>query len=241
VALRDDILALIEKRPGITDAEIVRAIPGPKSRHQQVNARCRALAGEGFIQRVKPSLGAIGNHPLAQPQCPKGSPRPRAGEKPPPGGAVGGCPAVPPGAETRAVAPTRLTIEFHWQSVGEITLKGSALCFPRLPECPGLYRIRLPVSRSVYVGETVNLRRRMQNYRTPGATQTTSIWVNRLLLDRLGEGAPVILEACTDALATYDTIRQYADLSSKTVRVMIEHAAVLSERNTGWTPLNKAN
>ncbi len=27
----------------------------------------------------------------------EGSPRPRAGEKPPPGGAVGGCPAVPPG------------------------------------------------------------------------------------------------------------------------------------------------
>ncbi len=241
MTLRDEILALIEERPGITDAEIVRMIPGSKSRHQQVNARCRKLAEEGLIQRIKPSIGAITNLPLTSNQGTEGSPRPRVGVKPPPGGAVGGCPAMPPGVEIRAVSPTCLGIEFHWQSVGEITLQASTLCFPRLPECAGLYRIRLPVSRSVYVGETINLRRRMQNYRTPGGSQKTSIWVNRLLLERLGKSEPVMLETCTDALTTFDTKPQRADLTSKVMRVMVEHAAILSERHTNWTPLNKAN
>jgi hypothetical protein len=49
---------------------------------------------------------------------PKGSPRPRVGEKPPPGGAVGGCPAVPPGATARAVAPTCPSVRLPWQGFG---------------------------------------------------------------------------------------------------------------------------
>ncbi|MBE0453993.1 MAG: hypothetical protein IBX58_09955 [Roseovarius sp.] len=240
MTLRDDILALIQQNPGITDAEIARMIPGPKSRHQQVNARCRALDSEGFIKRVKSSSGAISNHPLALTRHTEGSPRPRAGEKPPPEGAVGGCPAMP-GKAAQAVAPTRLSIEFHWQSVGEIILQDVTLCFPSLPQRAGLYRMRLPVSRHVYVGETVNLRRRMQNYRTPGASQKTSIWVNQLLRERLMTGEPALLETCTNAITAYETTRHNADLASKTVRVMIEHAAILSERHTNWTPLNKAN
>jgi len=241
VALRDDILALIEKRPGITDAEIVRAIPGPKSRHQQVNARCRALAGEGFIQRVKPSLGAIGNHPLAQPQCPKGSPRPRAGEKPPPGGAVGGCPAVPPGRTAEAVAPIGMTVDFLFQQMGSVTItKEGLLSFPPLPSSAGIYKLRLPESQEVYVGEAGNLRKRMDDHRKPKGKKTAAR-VNRLVSDHLAERGVVIIEVCTDAQTTFGDDRQDADLASKTVRVMIEHAAILSEKLAGWTPLNKAN
>ena len=249
MALRDEILALIRERPGITDAEIARLIPGPKSRHQQVNSRCRTLVTEGLVRRDKPQAGPIGNYPIAQLDHPEGSPRLRAGEKPPlmgAGHAAGmppawGCPAVPPGGTTQAVAPTRLKLEFHWQSAGEIRLVDQTLHFPRLPTNAGIYRIRFPFSRSVYVGEAVNLRRRMQNYRTPGRSQKTSIWVNRLLCDRLGIGDVVILEACTDAMTTWDTVRKAADLKSKVVRVMVEHAAILAERYGNWTPLNKAN
>lgn len=241
MTLRDDILTLIQERPGITDAEIAGMIPGPKSRHQQVNARCRKLAEEGLIQRVKPSFGAIANHPLRSKQGSEGTLRPQSGEKPANVGTVGSGAAIAPGVEPRAIVPTCLSVEFHWQSVGDITVQSSTICFPRLPECAGLYRIRLPVSRSVYVGETVNLRRRMQNYRTPGASQTTSIWVNRLLLERLTQDEPVMLETCTNAMTTIDTNPQHADLTSKTVRVLIEHAAILSERHTNWMPLNKAN
>ncbi|ARE84800.1 hypothetical protein ROSMUCSMR3_03338 [Roseovarius mucosus] len=241
MALRDDILALIKDQPGITDAEIKRRIPGTGLRHQQVNARCRLLAEEGLIRRIKPSRGAIGNYPEASLEKPEGSPRPRVGEKPPPGGAVGGCPAEPPGATIQAVAPTCINIEFFWQSVGEIQFLDESLHFPHLPARAGLYRIRLPVSRSVYVGETVNLRRRMQNYRRPGATQTTSVWVNDHLRNRLRDGELVLLETCTDAMTTTGTIRQGADLKSKIVRVMIEHAAILYEKQANWVPLNKAN
>ncbi|MGX0975861.1 hypothetical protein ACSSVY_001571 [Roseovarius sp. MBR-51] len=241
MTLRDDILALIEERPGITDAEIVRMIPGAKSRHQQVNARCRKLAEQGLIRRIKPSIGAITNLPLTSKLGTEGSPPPRVGEKPPPAGAVGGRPAEPPGGTIQAVAPTSINIEFFWQSVGEIQFLDETLHFPRLPARAGLYRIRLPVSRSVYVGETVNLQRRMQNYRRPGATQTTSVWVNDHLRNRLRNGELVLLETCTDAMTIAGTIRQGADLKSKIVRVMIEHAAILSEKQANWIPLNKAN
>jgi len=152
-----------------------------------------------------------------------------------------GCPAVTPGGTGSPVAPSCLTVEFHWQSAGEITLHDHLLCFPRLSERAGIYRIRFPFSRSVYVGETVNLRRRMRNYRMPGATQRTSIWVNRFLHDCLGEGDVVMLEACTEATTTWDAVREAADLESKVVRVMVEHAAILAERKGDWTPLNKAN
>jgi len=241
MALRDDILALIRKTPGITDAEIARMIPGAKSRHQQVNSRCHILAEEGLIRRIKSSNAAIGNYPVALSEDPEGGPRPRVGEKPPPGGAVGGCPAMPPGGTDRAVAPTSLSVDFFWQSAGEIHFLDGGLHFPRLPQRAGIYRIRLPVSRSVYVGETVNLCRRMQNYRTPGARQKTSIRVNNHLRDRLGEGELALLEACTDAMTTLGTIRQNADLTSKIVRVMIEHAAILFEIKARWILLNKAN
>jgi hypothetical protein len=148
-----------------------------------------------------------------------------------------GCPAVPPGETPRAVAPTRLTVEFHWQIAGEIRLQDQSLIFARLPEQAGIYRIRFPVTRSVYVGETVNLRRRMQNYRTPGATQSTSIWVNRLLRERLADGELVILEVCTDAVTTRDNSRDGADLSSKTMRVLVENAAILSETQAALSRL----
>jgi hypothetical protein len=147
---------------------------------------------------------------------------------------------VPPGVTTRAVAPTRLTVEFHWQSAGEISIQDQSLIFARLPEHAGIYRIRFPVSRVVYVGETINLRRRMQHYRTPGAKQSTSIWVNRLLRERLANGELVILEVCTDAVTTSDKSRDGADLTSKTMRVLVENAAILSETQAGWSPLNKA-
>lgn len=41
----------------------------------------------------------------------EGGPRPRVGVKPPPGGAVGGCPAVPPGDVVRLVEPSRKNFE----------------------------------------------------------------------------------------------------------------------------------
>lgn len=81
----------------------------------------------------------------------------------------------------------------------------------------------------------------MQNYRTPGVSQTTSIWVNRLLCKRLTAGGTVLLEACIDAVISIGGTRQTADMASKSVRVMIEQAAILAEREAGWTTLNKAS
>ena len=242
MALKDDILALIQEQPGISDAELAQLVPGPKSRHQQVNARCRALVREGCITREKPPSGPIRNFSCAQYDVPEGRSRPRVGVKPPPRGAAGGCPAVPPGSPACAVMPISLTVEFHWQSAGEVSLsQDHKLTFPNLPKKSGIYRIRFPVSRSVYIGETVDLRRRMQNYRTPGVSQTTSTWINRFLCERLADGSSVLLEACIDAVISVGGTHQTADMASKSVRVMIEQAAILAERQTEWKTLNKAS
>ena len=39
--LREVILYIVERRPGITDRQLTEAIYGSDARHQQVNAECR--------------------------------------------------------------------------------------------------------------------------------------------------------------------------------------------------------
>jgi hypothetical protein len=42
ITLREVILYIVERRPGITDTDLTKAIYGNDGRHQQVNAECRA-------------------------------------------------------------------------------------------------------------------------------------------------------------------------------------------------------
>ncbi|WP_372614838.1 GIY-YIG nuclease family protein [Aquicoccus sp.] len=237
MTLADRIRRIIEEKPGITDAGLTALLPGGPSRHQQVNQRCRQLAAQGVITRDKRGDRFIGNFPANHcptlTSTPEGSDRPRVGEKRPPGGAVGRCPAV---------QRSQVQVSFAWHSAGEILKDAEAKPrFPRLSTAPGLYRLRLPHDRSVYVGETINLRRRMQNYRTPGSRQKTSIWVNKLICAVLNDNRCILLETCTDLRLLIDGRDETANLSSKTVRCVAENAALLSEIGNGWTPLNKAD
>lgn len=64
--------------------------------------------------------------------------------------------------------------------------------------CPGprVYRLAFHVpdaAARVYIGETDDLRRRAQNYRTPGATQRTSLRMNQELVGRIDSGRPRLL------------------------------------------------
>jgi hypothetical protein len=90
---------------------------------------------------------------------------------------------------------TRLTVSFEWRLVGSVVLdSGRRLAFPPLPEAPGLYRFSIEDhggSGGVYVGETDNLRRRAQHYRTPGARQPTNPRLNAELAEALGRGVRV--------------------------------------------------
>ncbi|UYV38991.1 GIY-YIG nuclease family protein [Rhodobacteraceae bacterium D3-12] len=260
MALIDDIFELIKQRPGISDAGLTHALPGGPSRHQQINARCRKLVAEGLISRDKQPGLAIQNFPTEKVHAAlptEGSARPRVGEKRPPRGADGRCPAVPPGkpvpATVAAQEPTatkpapsgvshiKITTALLWHSGGEVALDGlEKLLFPILKPIAGIYRFRFPHRRSVYVGETTNLRRRMQNYRTPGATQSTSIWVNKLIRECLVDNEIVLLDTSTDISVSLNDASKHDVLHSKTIRLLAENAALFAETEAGWTTLNKA-
>lgn len=79
----------------------------------------------------------------------------------------------------------------------------------------------------------------MQSYRTPGPSQATSLWVNELLLDRVRGGGLVLLEISLDISVQVNEAQTIAPFSSKIVRLMAENAALLAERQGGWSILNK--
>lgn len=91
-------------------------------------------------------------------------------------------------------AMTRVAVEFEWQPVGEVTLVDGKPRFPSLPRAPGAYRLAFYVpdaAARVYIGETDDLHRRAQNYRTPGPMQRTSLRMNQELVDALTRGVRV--------------------------------------------------
>jgi hypothetical protein len=131
---------------------------------------------------------------------------------------------------------TRVAVEFGWRSAGEIRLDGKPV-FPSLPVAPGLYRFTFEAPGAalrVYIGETDELRRRAQHYRTPGATQRTNVRMNQELLAAIRSGSRVWCAVITTASISLDEgAPQALDLSRKTGRLIVENAAmaaVIAER-----------
>jgi len=50
--LSNRLLDLIERRPGMTELEIARALFGPSAVQQSVNGDCRLLVGLGLVERM---------------------------------------------------------------------------------------------------------------------------------------------------------------------------------------------
>ncbi len=133
---------------------------------------------------------------------------------------------------------TRVAVEFTWQPAGTIRLEGSRPAFPALPETPGLYRFTFAFANGptkVYIGETDNLRRRAQQYRTPGPSQATNLRMNNELTVALSRGTAVSVATITDATIELDNgMNESVDLSRKTGRLMLENlamAAVIAGRD----------
>ena len=65
IALKDEILQLIRKRPGLTDREIRNAVRGTAAEQQPINIACRQLAEDGLVRRdrARPNDNLIGNYP----------------------------------------------------------------------------------------------------------------------------------------------------------------------------------
>ena len=139
--------------------------------------------------------------------------------------------------------PVRIGLEFHWQPLGQIRIDSNrGLLFPVAPHRPGLYRFRL-LSNEVarhYVGETDELRRRFQNYRTPGKSQKTNIRMNGEFRGHMAAGGSIEVDIVVDkidVMAAGQPVR--VDLGVKAMRRLLEHAALVDEAAAGIQLLNR--
>lgn len=152
--------------------------------------------------------------------------------------------------EARQAAPrqelegeVQCRMRFAWRPIGAVTLDaGGRLIFPKPPRRPGVYRFLLERAerRSVYIGETDDLERRFQHYRTPGRTQRTNQYLNALMRRTLAEGDAVSVAIIVDtAWLRMDSEERRADFSVKAKRVLVEQAALVSTNARGAELLNK--
>lgn len=135
-----------------------------------------------------------------------------------------------------STAPTAaanvIALEFEWLALGAVTIDGDgSLEFPSPSTDPGLYRFRIDREgvRQVYIGESMNLRRRFAYYRNPGPTQPTNIRINELFKQLIATGAVVSVDIITEGVKLkINNASTSADLHNKAVRRMIEHAAIVA-------------
>jgi hypothetical protein len=106
----------------------------------------------------------------------------------------------------------RVVVDFDWEYVGDVGLSAAGrLVFPSLSSGPAVYRFVVESSPTeVYIGETENLRQRMEhNYRYhPGST---NVRVRDLLVGRLEAGHSIRLALMRDMVLTVDRFRVVGD------------------------------
>lgn len=135
-----------------------------------------------------------------------------------------------------------LTMAFNWHPVGAVSLgEQQKIRFPKSGAQPGLYRFEIisadgPIQ---YIGETDQLSRRLQSYRTPGSSQATNLRLNALLVKHLERGDRISLSAITEGVTISCAGREHhVDLFVKSERVLLESAALLNARAAGVPTLN---
>ena len=92
------------------------------------------------------------------------------------------------------IESVRMAVEFRWSRLGPVRRDADGeLLFPSTGYVPGVYRFRVVGDgpERHYVGEASELRRRFQQYRTPGSSQRTNLRLNKLFRDHLEGGGQV--------------------------------------------------
>ena len=139
--------------------------------------------------------------------------------------------------------PVRIRLEFRWHLFGQVQTDGDGrLLFPSAPRRPGLYRFRLGGNGPArhYVGETDELRRRFQHYRTPGPKQKTNIRMNAQFLDHMAAGGRIEVDIVVDRIAVATAGEPIdGDLAAKAMRRLLEYAALVDEGAAGVILLNR--
>lgn len=135
-----------------------------------------------------------------------------------------------------------VTVRISWMHIGNIEIdRDNKLIFPAVSPVPGLYRFTLEKMErpASYIGETMDLRRRFQHYRTPGISQQTNVRLNDLLKSHLKTQHPISVSIVIDpAFVQIEHDERRLNIASKAERILAEHAALLAE--TDLTILNKA-
>jgi hypothetical protein len=135
-----------------------------------------------------------------------------------------------------------IAMSFSWVPVGTLSLdQQQKIRFPKVGAQPGLYRFEI-ISEEIhtyYVGESDQISRRLQHYRTPSRSQQTNLRLNALLVEHLRRGDRVSLSSVTDGVTASCAGREHqVDLSVKSERVLLECAAILNAKAAGVLTLN---
>ncbi len=133
-----------------------------------------------------------------------------------------------------------MSVSFTWMRAGLVLLDPDG--FPRFPPLPaqaGLYRFDFGLGnagvRTLYIGESMDLRRRASNYRnakTDRSRQRTSRRIHKELVAHLASGGSIEFAIAVDVSARADAP---LDLKLRSVRRLAENAAVVlaqQEANT---------
>ena len=135
-----------------------------------------------------------------------------------------------------------LKLEYQWQGLGEIYLdhKGR-LKFPDVTDMPAVYRLNIETKNGLhqYIGETDNLRRRVQGYRTPGPTQPTNKRLRTIMTGTLTADKTVSIDILHMSQKQAGQSAEFAyGMGNKFVRRLFENAAILNSLKSGHTLLN---
>lgn len=143
-----------------------------------------------------------------------------------------------PGA---AEAPIALQLTFDWRLLGNVFVdQKDRLTFPRTPIGPAIYRLTLMQGdrAEYYIGETDEISRRFQHYRTPGVTQRTNQRLNTLMTECLENGGSVEVAVIKIATMKLDAAPEPLNFTEKLQRRLIEHAAIVSVQRANQPVLN---
>jgi hypothetical protein len=140
-----------------------------------------------------------------------------------------------PHADREGGVTVKITLG-EWQDIGKVGSEADhGLILPQPPSGPGIYRIQLfGGDPTLYVGETADLPRRFQGYRTPGSSQMTKKRMHEEMLAALRNDQHVPVEICVSAEVEVGTCHEALDLRIKSHRRLAEDAALAEARAAGF-------
>ena len=123
-----------------------------------------------------------------------------------------------------------IRLRLRWIKLGNLYLdRKERLKFPNCDSVPSVYRFRISSNEETeyYIGETDNLARRFQHYRTPGPSQMTNIRLSQNMVDTLKHDGAVTVDLMDTRDARKKLEYDRSAFENKYVRRMYESAAIL--------------